>query len=158
MKARLPTFHSFAIKSLQSIYSQTRLDQARRFEANTLASGLFMNDGKGRFSFVPLPFISQSFPVTDIAFHDFTNDARPDIYIVGNSSSPQRETGNMDGGVSLLLKGDGLGGFDPVWPDESGLVVVGDARGIALTDLNGDSKPDIIVTVNDAELRAFEAR
>ena len=117
-----------------------------------------MNDGKGRFSFVPLPFISQSFPVTDIAVHDFTNDARPDIYIVGNSSSPQRETGNMDGGGSLLLKGDGWGGFHPVWPDESGLVVVGDPRGIALTDLNGDSKPDIIVTVNDAELRAFEAR
>lgn len=158
LKARLPTFHSFAIKSLDSIYSQTRLDKARRFEANTLASGLFMNDGKGRFSFVPLPRIAQSFPVIDIAVHDFTNDAKPDIYIVGNSSSPQRETGNMDGGVSLLLKGDGLGGFHPVWPNESGLVVPGDARGIALTDLNGDKKPDIVVTVNDAELRAFEAR
>jgi len=64
----------------------------------------------------------------------------------------------MDGGVSLLLKGDGLGGFHPVWPNESGLVVPGDARGIALTDLNGDARPDIVVTVNDAELKAFEAR
>jgi hypothetical protein len=36
--------------------------------------------------------------------------------------------------------------------------VPGDARGIALTDLNGDSKLDVIVTVNDAELKAFEAR
>jgi len=27
-----------------------------------------------------------------------------------------------------------------------------------LTDLNGDARPDIVVTVNDAELRAFEAR
>ena len=158
LKTRLPNFHSFAIKSLQSIYSQTRLDQARRFEANTLASGLFMNDGKGHFTFTPLTITAQSFPVTDIAVHDFTGDARPDIYIVGNSSSPQRETGNMDGGVSLLLKGDGLGGFHPVWPNESGLVVPGDARGIALTDLNGDARPDIVVTVNDAELRAFEAR
>ena len=41
---------------------------------------------------------------------------------------------------------------------ESGLVVPGDARWVALTDLNGDSKPDIVVTVNDAELRVFEAR
>ena len=64
----------------------------------------------------------------------------------------------MDGGVSLLLKGDGLGGVPPVWPNESGLGVPGDARGIALTDLNGDARPDIVVTVNDAELRAFEAR
>jgi len=51
-----------------------------------------------------------------------------------------------------------LGGFHPVWPNESGLVVSGDARSIALTDLNGDSRPDVVVTVNDGELRAFEAR
>ena len=34
----------------------------------------------------------------------------------------------------------------------------GDARRIALIDLNGDSKLDIVVTVNDAELKVFEAR
>jgi hypothetical protein len=158
LKAKLPTFHSFAIKSLESIYSQSRLDKARRYEANTLASGIFVNDGGGRFSFVQLPRIAQAFPVSGIAIHDFTNDDRLDIYIVGNSGSPQRETGNMDGGVSLLLKGDGLGGFHPVWPSESGLVVPGDARRIALTDLNGDSKLDIVVTVNDADLKVFEAR
>ena len=158
LRAKLPTFHSFAIKSLESIYSQSRLDNARRYEANTLASGIFMNDGDGRFSFVQLPRIAQAFPVNGIAVHDFTNDDKLDIYIVGNSGSPQRETGNMDGGVSLLLKGDGLGGFHPVWPSESGLVVPGDARRIALIDLNGDSKLDIVVTVNDAELKVFEAR
>jgi len=158
LRSRFPTFHSFAIKSLESIYSQSRLDKARRYEANTLASGIFVNDGGGRFSFVQLPRIAQVFPVNDIAIHDFTNDDLLDIYIVGNSSSPQRETGNMDGGVSLLLKGDGLGGFRPVWPNESGLVVPGDARSIALTDLNGDSRLDVVVTVNDGELRAFEVR
>ena len=158
LKSKLPTFHSFAIKSLESIYSQSRLDKARRYEANTLASGLFINNGKGRFSFVPLPLISQSFPVTDIVVHDFNNDKKPDIFIVGNSSSPQRETGNMDGGVGLLLRGDGFGSFYPVWPNDSGLVVPGDARAIALTDLNGDSKLDVVVAVNDAQLRAFKAR
>ncbi len=158
LRSKFPDFHSFAIKSIESIYSQSRLDKARRFEANTLASGIFLNDGVGSFSFVQLPRIAQAFPVSGIAIHDFTNDDLLDIYIVGNSSSPQRETGNMDGGVSLLLKGDGLGGFHPVWPNESGLVVSGDARSIALTDLNGDSRPDVVVTVNDGELRAFEAR
>jgi len=86
------------------------LDTAHRFEGNTLASGIFVNDGGGRCSFVELPRIAQAFSVSGIAIHDFTNDDRLDIYIVGNSSSPQRETGNMDGGVSLLLKGDVLVG------------------------------------------------
>ena len=158
LRSKLPTFHSFAIKSLEAIYSQSRLEKARRFEANTLESGIFINDGSGRFSFVQLPHIAQAFPVISIAIQDFTNDDKLDLYLAGNSNSPQRETGNMDGGISLLLKGDGLGSFQAVWPNETGLVVPGNARGLALTDLNGDSKLDIVVSVNDGELRAFEAQ
>ena len=158
LRSKLPTFHSFAIKSLEAIYSQSRLEKARRFEANTLESGIFINDGSGRFSFVQLPHIAQAFPVISIAIQDFTNDDKLDLYLAGNSDSPQRETGNMDGGISLLLKGDGLGSFQAVWPNETGLVVPGNARGLALTDLNGDSKLDIVVSVNDGELRAFEAQ
>ena len=105
-----------------------------------------------------LPHIAQAFPVNSIAIKDLTNDDKLDIYLAGNSSSPQRETGNMDGGISLLLKGNGLGNFQAVWPNESGLAVPGNARGLALTDLNGDSKLDIVVSVNDGELRAFEAQ
>ena len=158
LRSKLPTFHSFAIKSLEAIYSQSRLEKARRFEANTLESGIFINDGSGRFSFVQLPHIAQAFPVNSIAIKDLTNDDKLDIYLAGNSSSPQRETGNMDGGISLLLKGNGLGNFQAVWPNESGLAVPGNARGLALTDLNGDSKLDIVVSINDGELRAFEAQ
>ena len=158
LRSKLPTFHSFAIKSLEAIYSQSRLENARRFEANTLEAGTFINDGSGRFSFVQLPHIAQAFPVISIAIQDFTNDDKLDLYLTGNSNSPQRETGNMDGGISLLLKGDGLGSFQAVCPNEAGLVVPGNARGLALTDLNGDSKLDIVVSVNDDELRAFEAQ
>jgi hypothetical protein len=107
---------------------------------------------------VQLPHIAQAFPVISIAIQDFTNDDKLDLYLAGNSNSPQRETGNMDGGISLLLKGDGLGSFQAVCPNEAGLVVPGNARGLALTDLNGDSKLDIVVSVNDDELRAFEAQ
>ena len=158
LRAKLPTFHSFASKSLADIYSESRLEKARRFEANTLASGIFINDGKGKFDFRPLPRIAQVFPVFAIALEDFTGDRNSDLFLIGNSNSPQRETGNMDGGVSLLLEGDGRGQFVPVWPDESGLVIPGDAKGLAVTDLNGDGKPDVVVAINDGELRAFEAR
>jgi len=51
-----------------------------------------------------------------------------------------------------------LGKFQAVWPNESGLAVAGNARGLALTDLNGDSKLDIVVSINDGELQAFEAQ
>ena len=158
LKSKLTTFHSFANKSLEAIYSNTRLKNALRFEANTLESGVFLNDGKGRFRFQPLPRLAQAFPVYGIVVEDLTSDGHPDVYLIGNSNSPQRETGNMDGGVSLLLAGDGKGNFRPMWPHESGLVVPGDAKGVVLTDLNGDLKRDIVVTVNNSSLRAFLAR
>ena len=66
-------------------------------------SGIFMNDGDGRFSFVQLPRIAQAFPISGIVVHDLTNDDTPDIYIVVHSGITNRETGNMDGGVSLQL-------------------------------------------------------
>src|SRR5688572_14515435 len=64
----------------------------------------------------------------------------------------------MDGGLSLLLRGKGDGSFTPVWPDESGLVVHGDAKGLAVTDLNHDGWPDFVVAINNGELLAFENR
>ncbi|MGY8687220.1 MAG: FG-GAP-like repeat-containing protein, partial [Verrucomicrobiales bacterium] len=158
LKSKLTTFHSFASKSLESIYSAPRLEKAQRFEANGLESGMFLNDGKGQFTFAPLPRLAQSFPIFGIALRDFTSDGKLDLYLIGNSHSPQRETGSMDGGISLLLKGDGRGHFDPVWPNESGLVVAEDAKGLAITDLNGDKKPDIVVSINNGPTQAFLAR
>ena len=156
LRRRLPTFHAFASKSLEAIYSESRLQKARRFEANTLESGIFLNDGRGKFGFTPLPRLAQVFPVFGIAAQDLTGDSVVDLYLIGNFHSPQRETGNMDGGLSLLLNGKGDGTFEPVPPNESGLVVPGDAKGLAITDLNGDLQPDIVVTINDGEMVAFE--
>lgn len=163
LRKRLTNFHAFASGTLDSIYTPTRLQQAERLEANTLASCLYLNDGRGHFSAaVPLPRLAQSFPVFGIAVHDFTKDGQPDIYLIGNSYSPQRETGNMDGGVSLLLKGtkDPASGirFEPVWPNESGLVVRGDAKALVITDLNGDQRQDVIVGINQGALQGFLAR
>ena len=48
-----------------------------------------------------------------------------------------------------MLLGDGSGKFSPVGPNESGLVVPGDARSLAHVDLNGDRWPDFVIGNND---------
>ncbi|MGY8689707.1 MAG: FG-GAP repeat domain-containing protein, partial [Verrucomicrobiales bacterium] len=45
------TFHEFATASLEAIYQPESLNAAHRFEANTLESGILINNGKGKFIF-----------------------------------------------------------------------------------------------------------
>ena len=85
-------------------------------------------------------------------------DGPVDLYMVQNFHSPQLETGRMDGGVSLLLRGAGDGSFDPVWPDRSGLVVSGDAKSLVATDFNDDGWVDFLVGINGGVPEAFEHR
>ena len=63
--------------------------------------------------------------------------------------------GRLDGGLSQLLRGDGHGHFTPVPPAESGLVVPGDAKALAVLDLTGDGRPGFIVSRNSASTLAF---
>ena len=152
------TFESYARASLVDIYTAPLLDRAQRFEINTLESGVLLNDGLGHFKFRPLPRLAQAAPSFGVVLEDIDGDGKTDLYLAQNCFSPQPETGRMDGGLSLLLRGNGDWTFDPVWPKESGLIVPGDAKSLVITDLNGDGWPDFVVGINDGEPMAFENR
>jgi hypothetical protein len=63
--------------------------------------------------------------------------------------------GRYDGGLSALLQGDGRGGFTPVPARESRLVVPGDAKALAVVDLDEDGWPDFLVSRSGATTLAF---
>jgi hypothetical protein len=152
---KFKTFHDFASASLETIYSKEGLQKSYHLEANGLESGVLINDGSGHFSFSPLPRIAQAAPGYGVVVADLDADSHLDIYMVQNSYSPQPETGHMDGGLSLLLKGNGDGSFAPVDVLQSGLLVAGDAKGLSVTDLNKDGWPDLVATVNNGFTTAF---
>jgi hypothetical protein len=156
LRERFPTFQTYASATLPEIYTEAALERSHVVEANTLETGVLFNDGQGRFEFRPLPRLAQVAPAFGVAVEDVDADGNADVYVVHNFYSPAPETGRMDGGLSLLLKGDGKGSFIPVWPDASGLVVPGDAKSLTVTDLNGDQRPDFVVSVNNGEVLAFE--
>jgi hypothetical protein len=157
---RFATFHDFASASLQEIYTPECLKQSHLFSANTLESGILINDGDGCFQFQPLPMIAQASPSFGVVVTDFDGDGTADIYLAQNFFGPQTETGRMDGGVSLLLRGhvdvSDRPGFTPVWPNLSGIVVSGDATAAVCADANGDGRPDLLVAVNDGRVRSFQ--
>jgi hypothetical protein len=160
LKKKFPTFKSFAIAPLNDIYDDEALEKSKKLSANTLESGILINvtekGGPPKFEFRPLPRLAQISPVFGLAFTSIDGDAFPELYAVQNFFGPQRETGRMNGGVSLLLKNN-EGHFSPIWPDKSNLLVPGDAKALTISDLNNDGLPDFHVSVNAEAAMVFEA-
>jgi hypothetical protein len=149
LNRRFPTTESYAKATLEDVFPPATLAAATRFSASELRSGIFLSQPDGTYRFAPLPRIAQIAPVHGIVAGDFDGDGRTDLLLVGNSYAPVPETGRFDGGVGWLLRGDGVGGFTPVPPSESGFIVPGDARAVAMADLNQDGWPDVFVTRNN---------
>ncbi len=156
VREKFNTYHKFASATLTDIYTQTALQQSESFEVNYLKSVVFINDGKANFKAVPLPELSQIAPGFGVIATEVNGDGKADIYLAQNFYHPQRETGRMAGGMSVLLLGDGSGSFNEIWPNRSGLTVPEDARGLASCDLNDDGWVDFAVGVNDGKMKLFE--
>jgi hypothetical protein len=153
----------YARATLPEILGADRLAAATRLAATELRSGVFLSqpDGaqggsaRGRYRFEPWPRIAQIAPADGLVAGDFDGDGHADLYVVQNSYAPAPAIGRFDGGLSQLLCGDGHGHFAPVPPIESGLAVPGDAKALAVLDLDGDGWPDFLVSRNGEATLAF---
>ncbi|HXQ80866.1 MAG TPA: FG-GAP-like repeat-containing protein [Opitutaceae bacterium] len=150
--------NDYARATLPEILGADRLAAATRLEATELRSGVFLSQPDGRYRFEPLPRIAQIAPADGLVAGDFGGDGHADIYVVQNSYAPAPAIGRFDGGLSQLLCGDGHGHFTPVAPIESGLVVPGDAKALALLDIGDDGWPGFLVSRNGEATLAFHNR
>jgi len=150
--------NDYARATLPEILGADRLAAATRLAATELRSGVFLSQPDGRYRFEPLPRLAQISPANGLVAGDFDGDGYADIYVVQNSYAPAPAIGRIDGGLSQLLRGDGHGHFTPVPPIESGLVVPGDAKALAILDLDGDGWPDFLASRNGEATLAFHNR
>jgi hypothetical protein len=152
---RYPRNDYYARATLGEILGADKLAAATRFAATEFRSGVFLSQPDGTYKFEPLPRLAQISPIQGIVAGDFDGDGHADIYAVQNSYAPIPSVGRFDGGLSLLLRGDGHCHFTPVPPAESNLIVPGDAKALAVLDLDGDGWPDFFVTRNNGTTMAF---
>ncbi len=152
---RFPKNDLYARATLGEILGDDKLKAARRFAATEFRSGVFLSQPDGSYRFEPLPRIAQIAPLQGIVAGDFDGDGKADIYAVQNSFAPIPLVGRFDGGLSQLLRGDGHGKFTEATPLETGLVVSGDAKALAIADLDNDGWPDFLVTRNNGTSLAW---
>lgn len=157
VREKMKTYHNFASAQLTQIYDVNLIKKSITRRASSLDSIVMINDGQGHFEISSLPRLAQISPGFGIALSDVDLDGHADCYMVHNFFTPQEETGPMDSGLSLLMKGTGdpANPFVPVWPRESGLEVPGDAKSLASVDVNLDGLEDFIVGVNNEEPMIF---
>lgn len=146
LASKFKNYHSFALAELTDIYS---LEGTEKYQCTTLESGFLINDGKGHFTFQPMPRLAQISPIQGMVFGDFTGNGFPDLLIAQNFYNPQFETGPYSGGIGTMLANDGQGSFRQVHPRESGILLPGDPRNLHLVDLDGDSLKDLVCPLNN---------
>ena len=152
---RFPRNDLYSRATLGAILGEEKLAKAERFSATEFRSGVFLSQPDGIYQFVPLPRLAQIAPLQGLFAGDVDGDGHADIYAVQNSYAPIPQVGRFDGGLSQLLRGDGHGHFSPAWPAESGLVVPGDAKALAMLDLSHDGWPSFLVSRNNNLTLAF---
>jgi uncharacterized Fe-S cluster protein YjdI len=106
---------------------------------------VLLNKGGGTFQ-QPVTYNSQGYGASSVAIGDMNGDGIPDL-VVDNIC--KTSTNCTKGGVVLLV-GNGDGTFQsPLIYSSNG----NDATSVAIADLNGDGKPDI-VTANDCTTKS----
>ncbi|CAA9271355.1 MAG: FIG01019539: hypothetical protein [uncultured Cytophagales bacterium] len=153
LRRKYPDYASFATATVEAVFGREALAQARHYAATEFASVVLRNDGKGKFTKIPLPVPAQFSSVNGIATGDLNGDGHADLLLAGNHYGTESETRRNDAGYGLVLLGDGKGRFRPLSPSESGFFAPGDARGTVL--LKTPQGGLVVVAHNDGTVQAF---
>ena len=154
--ARFPTYALFSKASVDEVLGDAS-HSAVRVGATTFDHQLFLNRG-GHFESHALPNAAQLAPAFGVVVADFDGDGHEDLFLAQNFSPTAIETPRFDAGAGLLLLGDGRGGFQPLSVGASGIAMLGDQRGAAACDYDGDGRVDLSVAQNGAATRLWHNR
>jgi enediyne biosynthesis protein E4 len=153
---KFPSYEAYSRATIADIFPAESLAKAKRYAATELASGVYFQTANGSFDFKPLPSVAQISPINGIVVRDLTGGGHLDVYCVGNNFGPEPSTGRFDGGVSVLLKGDGKGGLTPIPAWQSGLLAAGDTRAAVAVALPGQKGiPTIAVSQSNGPVLLF---
>lgn len=152
---KFSAYDAYAGAPLDQVFAAERIASAQRLTATEFSSGLFLSQADGAYQFQLLPRLAQIAPIFGLVAGDFNGDGYADVCAVQNSHAPIPEVSRFDGGIGLLLRGDGQGRLTPVAPTESSLIVTGDAKALVVTDLDDDGWPDLFITRNHGRTLAL---
>jgi hypothetical protein len=157
MRTRYPDYQSYANATMDTLFTKEQLKDALILTANNFNSCYCRNDGGGKFTLVPLPFMAQLSTLNGMVVDDFDGDGNLDIAINTNDFGTDLVSGRYDALNGLLLKGNGKGGFIPQSILQSGIFIPGDGKAL-IKMRNKNGKYLLFTSQNRGPLKVFELK
>lgn len=128
LKKKFLRYSTYANATIQDIFTPSQLAKATHFKANNMLSQVAINDGNFNFTFSYLPKEAQFFSVKSILSEDVNQDGIMDLLLAGNEYATEVETGRIDAGIGLYLKGKGGNKFQAETVLNSGFYLPEDVK------------------------------
>lgn len=154
LRRKLTRYELYGRMTFRNIFDEEATRDAMIYKATNFASVYIENRGRGKFTIKSLPKAAQFAPIFGTQVVDFDLDGNLDLIAVGNDHSPDPLTGQLDGSIGTVLKGDGSGNFESLSLAQTGFLVRGDAKAFASIVLS--NKMLLLVSQNKDSLKAFE--
>ena len=122
----------YAKATEQTLFTAEELEGALILKGNYDRSSYVENLGNGKFKIHELPIRAQFAPVNGMVVDDVNGDGNLDVLMVGNDYGNEVFSGRHDAMTGLVLLGDGKGSFSAVDSRNSGFLVPGDAKSMAI--------------------------
>lgn len=152
IKEKFPTYDGFGGATVQEMHGEN-LDKALQYHATEFRSGIWRNDGNGKFFFEPFENDLQIAPINGIVSKDLNEDGFQDLIVAGNFYHREVETTRSDAGIGNVLISDGNGSYRSLHPTEHGLKMFGDVRKLELIESDGIAM--LISASNDGPVEVY---
>lgn len=152
LKDKFLKHQEYAKAGFDSFFSKSELENQVVNTAKEQRSMVAINDGKGGFKLIPLPFEAQLSPIYGIVSDDFNKDGKTDLALTGNFFDLLPEMGRYDANYGLILLGNNKGDFKAM--KNSGFNTKGQVRKMSkIKGANG--KQMIILGKNNDNAQIF---
>ncbi|MBX9928961.1 MAG: FG-GAP-like repeat-containing protein [Gemmatimonadaceae bacterium] len=153
VRERIASYADYAKADVDAVLGPMSAS-AVRIGATTFDHVVLLNRGD-RFEVRALPVRAQLAPAFGVVVADFDGNGTEDLFLAQNVSGTEIGTPRFDAGAGQLLLGDGTGEFTALRVPESGIAMLGDGRGAAAADYDGDGRVDLAVAQHAAATRLW---
>jgi len=157
MRSVFQNYKSYAVSTIDQLFTKEQLKDALILKANNLKSCYCRNDGNGKFTLTPLALQAQLSALNGMIADDFDGDGKLDLIINTNDFGTDVTVGRYDALNGLMLKGDGKGSFKPQTILESGIYIPGNGKAL-VTLRSKDGKYLVAAAQNRGPLKLFELK